>query len=158
MAVLENIPGLSVTIVSCGKELTEYENADDIPSGEAAHKTVLKYVECASDELFCIKIYVKKPFKLRKGFDALLIKTYVDGKHSISEILMAKRLDKDGCFSMTVEGQLLYQLNGDALLKKFTFAPIKAGMSSNIPPIFAGVDKLAQWRTLTMHELRKTRR
>ncbi|TGJ85623.1 hypothetical protein E0Z10_g3168 [Xylaria hypoxylon] len=92
MAVLEDLPGVEVTVQIAGKDAIEYD-ADDDDDGEkslAKHPTcptVTKYIECIDDAEFAIKVVASREYEWGYKNHALMATVYIDGNHIISRII-----------------------------------------------------------------------
>lgn len=88
MAVLDELPGVEVSIEVDGEPLKEYEDADR----EQAAETVVRYVEATSEAAFKIKFAVKNEAKTFLG-DRLAFRVYIDGNFAD-----APRLKRPGSY------------------------------------------------------------
>ena len=81
MAILSHVPGVTVTIVSYGRVLQEF---DDPQYSDG--RTVIKYIEAKTNAEFSIKIVVDQDAKFASSNSCMLFDVIVDGQ------MIAKRL------------------------------------------------------------------
>ena len=119
MAVLDTLPGVEVNIVVNKKPLKEYQDSDV----EEEHRTVTRYVEAVSNQVFEIHMTIEKGFKFRGN--CLTFKIYVDGNR-----VQYNAVDKENC------ARAGYNLVSDTVnlengkLGKYNFSAIELGMHS----------------------------
>ena len=84
MAVLDDLPGLGVSICIDGQPVEEYNDDEEEEVAETpiaeyqAAKTISKFVESISDKEFSIRIALESPFVM--DYDSLLCPIHIDGK------------------------------------------------------------------------------
>lgn len=77
MAVLEDLPGIEVTVRIDGKALAEYDDNGDVPLKKRA-KVTRHYIESKTDVEFTINVSVSRPYEMDcPSLDFLLL---LDGK------------------------------------------------------------------------------
>jgi hypothetical protein len=89
MAILDQIPGLEISIVVDGNDLLEYPDEDeDIQSLDlhsAESKTVRRFVESTSDKEFAILLKLVPPYIMDS--ESLIFKISIDGKRMTNQII-----------------------------------------------------------------------
>lgn len=118
MAVLENVPGFSVTVHVDGKPLQEYRDSDD--DGEPEVTTC--FVEATTGKEF--EVF----FRLEKGIEAessaFEVRIMVDGTETDSALMDAKRARVHGEQFQSTGMQI-----SRAELAKYRFAPLETSQS-----------------------------
>lgn len=90
MAILNQVPGLEVTICVDHKPLQEYKDDDESAGGDGA-RTARRYVEAAPEKLYAIRIELKTPFKLFSDIcHGLLLQIIID-RQMVARRIMAKK-------------------------------------------------------------------
>lgn len=93
MAILEDVPGLSVVVKVDGKNAMEYDDDDepdgDVPEHQAA-VTVHKYIESVSDTDYGLELAVEPVFDF--DFPTLSCQLYIDGRLVDRPILRASAI------------------------------------------------------------------
>jgi hypothetical protein len=141
MAVLESLPGLTVSIHVDGQPLPEYEDhtEEETPDGPVAEyqaaRTVCRYVEALSDKDFCIKTSLDAPYIM--DCPSLMFPCWVDGNPAPAKVLKKThhldRIQGDLVvypLQMMVEGVTVEApgRSDQEFLKKFRFAKIEMCM------------------------------
>jgi len=127
MAILEDVPGVRVTIESQGKTATEYD--DD---GDWNHKVMrtspgkrsIKYIECISDAEFQVKTEVMPPYK--PDCEHLTFWVNIDGQ-GVGGLTTAMH---GGGWSGTVSETLTQVSEDEVVRRKFKFSSIRKGCAS----------------------------
>ncbi|KAI1304345.1 hypothetical protein F5Y03DRAFT_406962 [Xylaria venustula] len=87
MAILEDAPGIEVTVQIAGKDAPEYEAGDEKskPLDKPPHPTVTKYIESIDDAEFAVKIVASSEHAWGYKGHVLVCRVYIDGNHIISK-------------------------------------------------------------------------
>lgn len=125
MAILDALPGLSVSISIAGKDLPEYENRDEEIHGPLATKTVLRYIQSISDSEFVINFRISPPFQL--DCPVLEFRVSIDGTPIRGAICLLTHI-KYGCWNYQLLGDKVIHHDGSGELRKFKFASLKTGI------------------------------
>ena len=133
MAILEDVPGIEVTVCVDGKPLTEYpteneevidEDQDVIEHREAV--TVTNYIESTTDKVFVIKLKVSHPFRMESP--NLSFEIYVDGQEIDFPLLRREQVKQGRIWRHKVEGPS-YTRRGQTFVRPMKFAAINTSES-----------------------------
>ncbi|KAI1074505.1 hypothetical protein F5B20DRAFT_563534 [Whalleya microplaca] len=80
MAILEDVPGVQVTVEINGQDVREYNDPDASESGPADCPTSYKYIECIDDAEFSVKARISEDYEWGYKDHSLATRLYVDGK------------------------------------------------------------------------------
>lgn len=119
MAVVEDIPGLHVT-VSAKKEYVD-------PDEEQPEGTVTKYIEASSGEEFSICWDFKQNFKFKDNDIVSYI--YLDGKVVDGLTVQSERLQGPSGYHFSLAGARA-QKGGKWIERKYLFADLNVGQSA----------------------------
>jgi hypothetical protein len=149
MAVLDTLPGLSVSIHVDGEPLPEYEDEaeEEIPDGPVAvfqaARTVCKYVEATSEKEFCIKMSLNAPYRM--DCPSVKFRCFIDGIRVRTKILRRSvypdRIRRGRVVSpveTTVEGVTVEApgRSDHEFVRKFKFAKIELCMFFQVTACF----------------------
>ncbi|KFX99241.1 hypothetical protein V490_01888 [Pseudogymnoascus sp. VKM F-3557] len=124
MAVIDEVPGLDVSIWMNGQPVKEYEDAGEEIDGPLASKSVVKYIEAISDTEFAVNFSVLPVFKEhRQTKDDLLFKAQVDGKWYSGRFMEFGQSDSRP-WNRLVEGVSGVDVAGRGTLRPFKFDAI----------------------------------
>ena len=134
MAILDCLPGIEVTVWANGETLEEYDAENDIVIHEnavaASHqqaRTVTKYIESTTGQVFSVKINVKAPYKL--DCPRLSFTFRVDGQ-CVDKPLMGEKHYAGRSWSNLIEGPVeMVRSRGKVTVMKF------AEIHSSLSPI-----------------------
>jgi hypothetical protein len=99
MAVLDTLPGLTVSIHVDGEPLPEYEDdtEEETPDDPVAQyqvaRTLCKYVEAISDKEFCIEMSLDPPYRM--DCPALVFPCWIDGNLADEVVLHQAEFPKE---------------------------------------------------------------
>jgi hypothetical protein len=127
MAVLDEVPGIEVSVQISGEDATEYD-ADDEASQDFAQQnscpTMIKYIECIEDAEFAIKLVVGPEHNWCERTHILSFKLHIDG-----ERIKARLLRKQGKLILNYK-DVYDQQNQQWKEAKFKFESLKTSMYS----------------------------
>jgi hypothetical protein len=115
MTVLDNVPGLEVTVQVNGSSLQEYNDDDSEP----APKSVTKYIEAISGAQFRVQYEFKESFRTKNG---ILTDIYIDGKDIAGYVLKANQLH--GAYVMSGKKE---RGGNEYFQRPFTFSQLSIG-------------------------------
>lgn len=104
MAIIQEVPGIKVTILVGGQEATEYD-AHDGPDPPPHCPTSLKYVECVDEAEFSIKLEVDVHYAWGFRNHCLSLRTYVDGKSIAGRVVRSENVFPGFPWTKTVIGK-----------------------------------------------------
>ncbi|KAI0971866.1 hypothetical protein F4678DRAFT_461233 [Xylaria arbuscula] len=89
MAILDDAPGIEVTVQIAGKDATEYEAGDEEskPLTEPTHPTVTKYIESVDDAEFAIKLAASRKYAWGYKKHVLTYEVFIDGDRLRSKFM-----------------------------------------------------------------------
>jgi hypothetical protein len=121
MAIINDIPGLSVEVVSNGDALREYEDvyAADEP------KKVTKYIEVQSDETFEIVARFLENLNAKYG---VCVEIRLDGTKVSASLIRLGELRKGGGHTYTTSG-VMSKIGNRWHESNFLFSPFVVGKS-----------------------------
>ncbi|KAI8634043.1 hypothetical protein F5Y19DRAFT_461548 [Xylariaceae sp. FL1651] len=126
MAILEDVPGIEVTVDCGGRSLHELEdpNAHD-DDGAAACPTANKYIECIDDAEFAVIIKVDNGYEWGYRNHVLVATTYVDGQHIRGIVLRSSDTRYESSISRVRGHQVYSSVFNSWSLRRFKFALVK---------------------------------
>ena len=133
MAVIDEVPGVEVSILIDGQPVEEYEDTDEKVNGPLASKTVVKYIEVISDTEFTISFAVLPAFweYIRTGYD-LCFEATVDGQRVGGHARDFAKTDTSCPWNSQMGGVYCEDASGRATVKVFKFAAIQIGRFANL--------------------------
>ncbi|KAI1101993.1 hypothetical protein F4804DRAFT_281533 [Jackrogersella minutella] len=96
MAVLQDVPGVEVTVEIAGRDAVEYDDPD-AREQDSTKPTSSKYIECIDGAKFGIKMVVTEGYEWGYKNHSLSARSYVDGNFIISRVISRKRLIDGRC-------------------------------------------------------------
>ncbi|KAI1411290.1 hypothetical protein F5Y13DRAFT_65199 [Hypoxylon sp. FL1857] len=107
MAVLEDVPGIKVTVRIGGVDCTEYDDPE-VPEQQPAQPTSLKYIESPDDAKFAICVAVDDSYKWGYKNHVLSFVTFVDSEWIESPIVRSQSLT-NGQYERLTEGKKVFR-------------------------------------------------
>lgn len=130
MAVLDEVPGVEITVQVAGRDATEYDDPDAAqrePSEAAEVPTSIKYIECVGGAEFTITTRVQNTYGWGYMNHSLSSNVYVDGK-SVNGHLISQSHLYNGLNTRITKGNTAYDhTTGQWLLQRFKFSAISTG-------------------------------
>ncbi|CAJ2505901.1 Uu.00g000310.m01.CDS01 [Anthostomella pinea] len=123
MAILEDVPGVEVTVQINGQNVTEYPpNQEELEAmADADRPTACSYIECHDDTEFAIRIAASSDYNWGFRDHRLRLNTYIDGKYVHGKLFRQHSSQR----SAAVKGRELYcQRSKQWLLHKFEFSAV----------------------------------
>ncbi|CAJ2511373.1 Uu.00g069980.m01.CDS01 [Anthostomella pinea] len=127
MAILEDVPGLEVTVRVAGADLPEHDDphGQEIESAAAnSAPAVCKYLECADDAEFHVHIRVHPDYEWGYRNHSLVARTYVDGKRIRGEVMRAVDTQYVPAVRNVLGQEVYSNLSGLWSLRRFKFAVV----------------------------------
>ncbi|KAK5631836.1 hypothetical protein RRF57_007550 [Xylaria bambusicola] len=93
MAVIEDVPGIEVTVLVDRKKAIEYEADDELKRSLTKHAcpTATKYIESINDASFSIRLDARRDYAWGYKKHALVFETDVDGDFISSKVLSSPK-------------------------------------------------------------------
>ncbi|KAI1496181.1 hypothetical protein F5X99DRAFT_401202 [Biscogniauxia marginata] len=127
MAIVEDVPGVEVTILVRGQPSREYEDGDSSEAQDqagAACPVACKYIECADDTEFVVQTKITG-YKWGYRNHALSSETYVDGKRIRGVLIRSLKCEQYCPYTCTVQGEEKYdRATGRWSVHRFKFAAV----------------------------------
>ncbi|KAI5855615.1 hypothetical protein GGS23DRAFT_589605 [Durotheca rogersii] len=109
MAVLDEFPGIRVTVKINGQTAPELADPNIAEQEPANHPTSSKYIECINGANFAVRLCVTDDYDWKPRGHALRLQVDVDGKSIISHIIREKDL-WHGVYKTDVKGPMTYDV------------------------------------------------
>ncbi|KAI0122596.1 hypothetical protein F4814DRAFT_214546 [Daldinia grandis] len=126
MAILDEVPGIAVTMQVAGSDATEYEdpNASEQDTTDAVCPTSTMYIECIDGAEFSITTQIASDYPWGGQVDALLFSFRVDGNRIWGPVMKKKDI-VNGIAMKTRKGEKVYYTQTkEWMLQKFQFSAI----------------------------------
>lgn len=128
MAVLDTLPGITVSILINGQSAEEFIDEGEEVDGPLAPVTVVKYIEAISDTEFAVKASVHPVFwENRLMVDDILFQVWVDGKCVGGTYCRNEIVDISVPWFRMIEGFYGKDVIGRSTLNPFKFADVEIG-------------------------------
>jgi hypothetical protein len=123
MAVIDEIPGLEVTVMVDGQPLKEYDNTD---ADEDTEKKVVRYVVAEPGKDFAVLVAWKNGCKYGPPEFDLNARLYIDGKRAKSRLILKQRMPPG---TMLLDSTDIHLGNDNWVKRNFMFSDLVFGMS-----------------------------
>ncbi|KAI0133261.1 hypothetical protein F4776DRAFT_664024 [Hypoxylon sp. NC0597] len=125
MAILEDVPGIKVTVRVGGVDCVEYDDPE-VPEKQPAQPTSSKYIESPNDAEFTMVITVDHNYKWGYKNHILSFDTYVDSKWVDSPIIKESHIRANSQHERVVEGKsIFHETTGTWSMHGLRFSAVK---------------------------------
>ncbi len=129
MAILEDVPGIKITVRVEGVDCTEYDdtNADN---AQEPYPTSSRYIESIDDATFSIHLEMDSAYIWGYKTHILTFKAKADGKQLHTKVLKERHLTK-GCGISKISDAYLRTKTGDWIVREPRFSSVNTGEVTN---------------------------
>ncbi|KAK1057011.1 hypothetical protein LTR74_014470 [Friedmanniomyces endolithicus] len=145
MVAIDLLPGIDISITVAGQALIEHQDSDE----EEQDRTVTRYIEAVSGQVFAVRLTAQKGFKSRG--DGLSFYIHVDGTENVDTAVYRKALCKLSGMAYTSQGR-----QEASEVKRYCFATLET--TSEGPTSVGDAQRLKDLGTIvvTIRQVRVT--
>jgi len=123
MAILDEVPGLKVTVQIAGQDCTEYDaDEDGHPNSNESCPSITKYIECIDDAEFAIKIQINDQYIWGYKNHSLHVSACIDGQAVLGALFSSRYRE-----SIIDHHQYFCQETKQWVDSKLKFSPVDIG-------------------------------
>lgn len=127
MAVIDDVPGIKVTVQINGQDVVEYDDPD-ASELNATRPTSSKYIECIDDAEFAVQHHVTDKYKWGYKDHYLNFKVSADGSPLRGKCFREKDIASGHCIQKTTGQSYTDAETGQLHERKCKFSTISTGM------------------------------
>lgn len=131
MAIIDNEPGIKVTVRVRGKDCAEYDDPDSW-NRQVSSPTTFKYIEAIDNSEFGIQFEIGPGYIWGYKNHSLAFYVWIDGQYFSGSVVKQDRLT-NGYYAATVRDQDVFTETGLWITRKPKFSAVKIGKAFLVP-------------------------